>query len=302
MAATLADTSKSAWTLTDPFHRSPYPAISPQRPELAQTGRTVLVTGGNAGIGYAIAKAFLQASARKVIVTGRRIEATKDAAVQLASSNSQAQAIGIACDMSDAKAVDELWDSLEQEGTTIDVLILNAVKVPNAKPILENGIEAVWQDFDANVRAQLQMTERFYKQREEISGRKYLINVSTFAIHDHNISAMRPGYGLTKNSAALAFQLIAQDIPPEKMQIINMNPGGVFTQNARNAGYDENSYQYNNPDLPGQFAVWLASPEATFLHGRFVWTEWDVDALKSGPIKKRIDEDPFYLKVGVRGL
>ena len=134
-----ANTNESAWTLTDPFHRSPYPAISPLRPQLAQTGRTVLVTGGNAGIGYAIAEAFLQASARKVIVTGRRTEATKNAAIKLASTNSQAKAIGLACDMSNAKAVDELWNSLEQEGTTVDVLILNAVKVPNEKPILENG-------------------------------------------------------------------------------------------------------------------------------------------------------------------
>ena len=31
--------------------------------------------------------------------------------------------------------------------------------------------------------------------------------------------------------------------------------------------------------LPGNFAVWLASPEAKFLSGRFVWAEWDVDEL-----------------------
>ncbi len=55
-------------------------------------------------------------------------------------------------------------------------------------------------------------------------------------------------------------------------------------------------------DLPGHFAVWAASPEARFLHGRFVWTEWDVDELKSGEPRKKIDEDPSYLKVGVKGL
>jgi hypothetical protein len=55
-------------------------------------------------------------------------------------------------------------------------------------------------------------------------------------------------------------------------------------------------------DLPGQFAVWAASAEARFLHGRFVWTEWDVEELKSGEIRKRIDEDPQYLQIGVKGL
>lgn len=55
-------------------------------------------------------------------------------------------------------------------------------------------------------------------------------------------------------------------------------------------------------NLPGQFAVWAASPAAAFLHGRFVWCEWDVDELASGEIRQKIDEDPWYLKVGVKGL
>jgi hypothetical protein len=41
-------------------------------------------------------------------------------------------------------------------------------------------------------------------------------------------------------------QLIAQDVPAEKLQIVNMNPGGVYTQNARDAGYGEDSYPWND--------------------------------------------------------
>lgn len=55
-------------------------------------------------------------------------------------------------------------------------------------------------------------------------------------------------------------------------------------------------------NLPGQFAVWAASPEARFLHGRFVWAKWDVDELRGGPLRKRIDEDDEFLKVGVNGI
>jgi hypothetical protein len=32
--------------------------------------------------------------------------------------------------------------------------------------------------------------------------------------------------------------------------------------------------------LPASFNVWLASPEADFLKGKFLWTNWDVDELK----------------------
>jgi hypothetical protein len=34
-------------------------------------------------------------------------------------------------------------------------------------------------------------------------------------------------------------------------------------------------------DLPANFAVWLASTEASFLNGRYVWANWDVDELKA---------------------
>lgn len=33
--------------------------------------------------------------------------------------------------------------------------------------------------------------------------------------------------------------------------------------------------------LPASFSVWLASEEARFLKGKFLWTNWDVDELKA---------------------
>lgn len=54
--------------------------------------------------------------------------------------------------------------------------------------------------------------------------------------------------------------------------------------------------------LPGNYAVWAASDEAKFLHGRFTWAAWDVSELQSEEWKKRIEEKPTYLQVGVVGL
>lgn len=49
-------------------------------------------------------------------------------------------------------------------------------------------------------------------------------------------------------------------------------------------------------------AVWSASAEAEFLHGRFVWTNWDVEEIKNGEIGKQIAEDEHFLKAGIEGL
>lgn len=55
-------------------------------------------------------------------------------------------------------------------------------------------------------------------------------------------------------------------------------------------------------ELPASFAVWASTKEAAFLHGRFVWASWDIEEYSKGEIRRRIDEDPSFLTVGVAGL
>ena len=33
--------------------------------------------------------------------------------------------------------------------------------------------------------------------------------------------------------------------------------------------------------LPATFTLWLSSPEARFLKGKYLWSNWDVDELKA---------------------
>lgn len=54
--------------------------------------------------------------------------------------------------------------------------------------------------------------------------------------------------------------------------------------------------------LPAGTALWAASPEARFLHGRYIWASWDVEELKSGELRQKLDADPDLLQLGVHGL
>ncbi|KAH8666168.1 hypothetical protein BGZ61DRAFT_538358 [Ilyonectria robusta] len=74
----------------------------------------------------------------------------------------------------------------------------------------------------------------------------------------------------------------------EQLVVTSQNPGYALTK--------------NSAELPGNFAVWAASKEARFLHGRFVWASWDVDELATGELRKRIDENVDFLRIGVVGL
>ena len=50
--------------------------------------------------------------------------------------------------------------------------------------------------------------------------------------------------------------------------------------------------------LPASFNVWLASPEAHFLKGKFLWANWDVDELKA---QAKEIETSTQLSIGLVG-
>lgn len=70
------------------------------------------------------------------------------------------------------------------------------------------------------------------------------------------------------------------DTDPRQMQIISFHPGGIFTEMASKVVPKE-LYNWDDEDLPGNFAVWAASEEAAFAHGRMLAAHWDVDELKA---------------------
>ncbi|KAF5981405.1 short-chain alcohol dehydrogenase/reductase [Fusarium bulbicola] len=256
------------------YHKKPYQAVDPALPALQQTGRTVIVTGGNSGIGYAIARSFVKANAACVIILGCRKDVVASAASKLQEEGRQfgssTDVQGRTCDISDLKSTDHLWKALESEGIFVNVLVLSAASYGATETILDGGLSKVWGDFESNVRNTLDMTERFYKQKTAATGQ-------------------------TKQ--------IAQDTKSTDMQIVSFHPGGVLTDSAKRVGGDNlKGLVFDDENLPGHFSVWAASPEASFLHGRFVWANWDVDELKAGPVREQIDSDEHFLKVGVEGL
>jgi hypothetical protein len=54
----------------------------------------------------------------------------------------------------------------------------------------------------------------------------------------------------------------------------------------------------NLVSLPAGFNLWLASPEARFLKGKFLWCNWDVDELMA---KAKELEEGTKLNIGLVG-
>lgn len=122
-------------------------------------------------------------------------------------------------------------------------------------------------------------------------------------------------YGLSKSAGTLFAQLLANQIPPEKLQIVSYHPGSVWNPGwplPKDAGeFDDRTLRLQlsvpglglttTASLAGAFAVWAASSEAAFLNGRTVWASWDVEELAKGEVRKMIEEDGDYLRISVVG-
>jgi NAD(P)-dependent dehydrogenase (short-subunit alcohol dehydrogenase family) len=109
------------------------------------TNKTVLVTGGNSGIGLAAAVQFAREGAR-VIITGRD-QATLDSAKAQLGAN----AIALKNDQGDIKAAKLLGTLLADQGIKLDAVFINA-GVAKFAPFADID-EALWdQTFDVNVK------------------------------------------------------------------------------------------------------------------------------------------------------
>ncbi|KAF5243305.1 hypothetical protein FAUST_2873 [Fusarium austroamericanum] len=297
-----ADFPESGTDLVTKVHRKSYEAISPSRPELSQAGNTILVAGASTGIGYTIAESFAAASAQRVIITGRRQDVLDEAADKIKVKYPRVEVVPIINDFADEAATHGLWKTLAEDGIFVDVLVLNAAKMWLPNTLLGLGFDAFKDGLKVNVAAPYLWTSLFHKQREANPDRKLaLISLSTGAIHATQVAIPIPLYSLTKSAYTMMMNEIAMTVPAHEMQVLAFDPGLHYTESfARFA--DENSLQWDDIKLPGDFAVWAASEEAEFLHGRFVWAKWDVNELKDVPLRTKIEQNPSLFRVGVSGF
>jgi NAD(P)-dependent dehydrogenase (short-subunit alcohol dehydrogenase family) len=83
-------------------------------------GKVAVITGGSAGIGLGMAKAFA-ANGAHVIITGRRQQELDKAAAEIGGG-----AIGIQADASKLAELDRIFSAIKTKHNRIDVLALNA--------------------------------------------------------------------------------------------------------------------------------------------------------------------------------
>lgn len=180
--------------------------------------KTVVITGGNSGIGLATAQKFKAAGAR--VITNARNEARK--AETLEQFPDLFDAVLVA-DVSNLDHLDSFFAAIKEQFGSIDVLYLNA-GVAYFEPIDTHSLETYNKHFDINVKGVFFGVQKALGLLKE--GSSILVTTSVV-----NQMAM-PGsssYAATKAAVRSLVQTIGAELAPKGIRINAISPGPIET-------------------------------------------------------------------------
>jgi NAD(P)-dependent dehydrogenase (short-subunit alcohol dehydrogenase family) len=226
--------------------------------------RRALVTGGNRGIGFAIAQGLL-AKGYEVIITARSLDSARQAAEKL-----QGDVIPIELDVSDNCAIYQAVETLSRSGNDgvyplenrLDVLINNAGIYPDQNvDMLTIPRELLDAAMQANVFGVIQMVQAFLPLLGKSPDAR-IINVSSGMGALDGLTITAPSYCLPKLALNGATIMLAQALATQGIAVNSMCPGWVRTDMG-------GASAPRSPEQGADTAIWLAT-EATRSHsGKF---------------------------------
>ncbi len=152
---------------TPTFHLDTYPSISPTKPSLLQTGRTIFITGGASGVGLAISRSFVEAGATRLVIVGRRAEILAEAKAELESLTSNSvEILTYPCDIVNETSVENVWKDLKAKSIHVEVLVLNAA-IANTTPkglAEEDLLGRIRETMEMNMFSALRLSNLFLRQ------------------------------------------------------------------------------------------------------------------------------------------
>lgn len=239
-------------------------AIYTQQSSQRLAGKKILITGGNGGLGKAMAKRFVDEGA-EVVITGRDKEKTRDTAKE----------IGCQYLVADIQRIDSLnlllADSIKMLGS-LNVLVNNA-GISLHEWELENVTSEGWnQQFDTNLKAPYFLTKYFIKYLTENSIGGDILFVSSERSQTVDIIP----YGLTKAAMNSLVQGLAKKYINKGIRVNAVAPG-VTASEMTGFKKDSNLYcPYNQtgrayiPEEVAEVATFLISDCSKCLSGQIL--------------------------------
>lgn len=259
-----------------------YPALESQmvtRPDYGRDtyrgsgrlkGKAALVTGGDSGIGRAVAVAFAREGADVAIAY--LPEEDKDARETLAAIEETGQkALGLPGDLTDEKYVVSLVSNTVKEFGKLDVLVNNAGKQMYAEGLNEITAEDFLSIYRINVVAPFLLSQAAANEMDPGSS---IIN--TVSIEAYDPDAILLPYATSKGAFVALTKALAEELLEKGIRVNGVAPGPIWTPLNTHGSPPKKMKQFGEqsafgrPGQPIELApvyVLLASDEASYITG-----------------------------------
>ena len=229
----------------------------------AATSKIALVTGGNRGIGFAIAQGLL-AKGYTVILTSRTLDIVQKAAEKL-----NGKIIPLELDVSDDRSIEQAIQTLKAQNIDrLDVLINNAGVYPDSSvDVLTIPRELLDVAMNTNAFGVVRMVQACLPLLEA-SGNARVINISSGMGALDGLTTTAPSYCLSKLALNGVTIMLAQSLRSKGIAVNAMCPGWVRTDMG-------GASAPRSPKQGADTAIWLATEASGKESGQF-WRDRNV--------------------------
>jgi NAD(P)-dependent dehydrogenase (short-subunit alcohol dehydrogenase family) len=200
----------------------------------------IVITGGTRGIGFGMAREFL-ARGHRVAISGRAQDGVERALRELGAV-AVGEAVGVVADVTDAQALQRLWDAAAARFGSVEVWINNAGITHRRQALGELDSRQIAEVIDVNLTGTL-LGCRVAIAGMLAQGHGRLFNMEGFG----SDGLTQPGmaiYGSTKNAVCYLSRALVREYRDTPLVIGTVSPGIVVTELLTRDLYDTRSPEF----------------------------------------------------------
>ncbi|KAJ5650257.1 NAD(P)-binding protein [Penicillium longicatenatum] len=261
-------------SITKTYYRDVYSAIEPSKPRFSQEDRVTIITGAGKGIGRAIARSHAQSGVKGLVLITLSMSSAEETKKVVQAEFPSVEILTLPTDIVDEKAVARTFDVIKDKFGTAHTLVNNAGVFAPGAPIVESDSVTWWNDFEINVRGTYHVTAAFLRLTTQTPQVKpTVVNlISSIALTPPTLSS----YFISKLGVAKFTEFVTAENP--HVTAYSLSPGIVLTSMTLESF---KPFARDSAELTGAVTVYLATKRPTYLNGRHLSVNWDLEELET---------------------